>query len=774
MKFFLYGLIFLLLPWYFNATGQQKPDYNVAEKFLPSEAGKLIYSKDVKAHYVPGSDCFWFSYKTSQGTTYYWVNPRKKEQRLLFDNAHMAEQISAITHKPCDAKNINIFPNFEKGKEYFTFNANNVQLRYNPKTGICSEVPKVTPTPSKAAKPHNPLTMQYSMSFDKEYVAFCRGHNLYIRKGNETDSLARPVTTDGEAYFSYSLNESLESGDRITATNANWLNGTHKLFILREDKRKVETLPIIASTSGGRPRITGTSYKYNMAGDKNVTQYELSLIDAETGKLSRVPMEKWQDQNLKLLHVSKDGRYLYLQRTRRTRDELDICRVNTQTGEVEIILNEICKPYFNDRMQNIHFINEDSEFIWWSECTGWGHYYLYSADGKLKSTITAGDWLAEKIVRIDTNRREVYVIGHGREKEMNPYYACLYRAQLDGDGSVKLLTPEDANHNVEFSPSGDYFTDNFSRVDLAPRSVLRDKNGKLIRELAEADLSTLLATGWRMPERFTVKAADGVTDLYGVMWKPIDFDSTRKYPVISYVYPGPQMDAVDIDFTVTGNHNASLAQVGFIVVNFGHRGGTPLRGKTYYTYGYGNLRDYPLADDKYGIEQLAERHPYIDIKRVGIFGKSGGGFMSAAAILTYPDFYKVAVSTSGNHDNNIYNLPWGETFHGVTQTVKGKDTTFTCKIPTTAELAKNLKGHLLLITGDEDNNVHPGQTLRLVNALIDEGKNFDMYILPGQNHTFKGTKDLFWRRKIWFYFAKYLLDDNRVDNYTEMDEFKNE
>lgn len=781
MKIWLYGWVFSLSLWCTGAMGQQKPNYKVAEQFLPSVAGKFIYSKDIKANYVPNSDCFWFSHKTSQGTAYYWVDPRKKEQRPLFDNARMAEQINALTHKICDAKNINITPNFGEDKRYFTFFVNNVQLRYDMKTGVCSEVLKAQPDTTRKqktplpSKPHNPLAMQYSISTDRAYTAFCRGHNLYIRKGDEADSLARPVTTDGETYYSYSFNEVVE-GDRLIATRASWLKDSHRLFIIREDNRGIGDLPVVASTGSGRPRLVhsiGGSGRYPMPGDKKVTQYELSLIDAETGTLTRVPIEKWKDQSLKLLKVSQDGHYLYLQRTRRTRDELDICRVDTETGEVKVILNEVCKPYFSDRLQDIHFINDDREFIWWSERTGWGHFYLYSAEGQLKGSVTAGDWLAEKIVRIDTARREVYLIGHGREKEMNPYYACLYKAELDGNGSVQLLTPEDANHNVTFSPSGEYFTDNFSRVDLAPRSVLRNRNGKLIRTLAEADLSTLLATGWRMPERFTVKAADGVTDLYGVMWKPIDFDSTRRYPVISYVYPGPQMEAVDINFTVTGNHNASLAQVGFIVVNFGHRGGSPLRDKAYRTYGYGNLREYPLADDKYGIEQLAKRHSYIDLERVGIFGHSGGGFMSASAICTYPDFYKVAVASSGNHDSNIYNLPWGETYHGVTQTVKGKDTVFTCKVPTVAEIAHRLRGHLLLITGDEDNNVHPGQTFRLAGALMDAGKNFDMYVLPGQGHAYKGTKDLFWRRKIWFYFAKHLLGDDQVENY-EMDFYKYE
>lgn len=765
------GLLFLSS---ITVTGQQRADYKTAERFLPANMGAVIPDRDVKPKYLPGTDNFWYAFKTTKGVTYYFVDAKKGKRTLLFDTEKMAKQISELTQKPCEAKKLTITPVFEEGKtDYFTFMINGKELRYDRKTGKCTELPKRQPG-KRQEQPLNRTALMYSYSHDQKYVAFSKNHNVWIRKAEESDSLARQLTRDGEKRFSYSDDE--ENGDKIFTTIARWLKGTHRMFVLREDNRGIGALPLVVTTGKARPYLhisLSDLTKYPMPGDKNVTRYDFTLIDADKGSAQKVAIEKWQDQKVKFLYVTQDSRYVYLQRTRRTCDELDICRVNTETGEVTVVLNEVCKPYFSDRYQTINFINEDQEFIWWSERTGWGHYYLYSAEGELKGAITAGEWMAEKIVRIDTARREMYVIGHGREK-MNPYYACLYKASLDGKGDVKLLTPEDANHNVEFSPSGNYFVDNYSRVDLAPRSVLRNKNGKLICELAEADLSALFATGWKMPERFSVKAADGKTDLYGVMWKPFDFDSTRRYPIISYVYPGPQMEGMDLNFTATANHNAALAQVGFIVVNFGHRGGSPLRDKAYRTYGYGNLRDYALADDKYGLEQLAARYSFIDLDRVGIFGHSGGGFMSAAAICTYPDFYKVAIASSGNHDSNIYNQAWGETFHGVTQTVKGNDTVFTCKIPTTIELAKNLKGHLLLITGDQDDNVHPAQTMRLADALINAGKNFDMYVLPGQGHQYRTNADLFWRRKIWFYFAKYLLGDDRADDYTEMDEYKNE
>jgi dipeptidyl aminopeptidase/acylaminoacyl peptidase len=279
-----------------------------------------------------------------------------------------------------------------------------------------------------------------------------------------------------------------------------------------------------------------------------------------------------------------------------------------------------------------------------------------------------------------------------------------------------------------------------------------------------------------MPETFTVKAKDGVTDLYGVMYKPFNFDSTRKYPVISYVYPGPQTESVPYGFTISGGKNVALAQLGFIVVNFGHRGGSPMRSNYYHTFGYNDLRDYALADDKYGLEQLADKYKFIDIERVGIYGHSGGGFMSTAAILSYPDFYDVAVSSAGNHDNNIYNQWWGETHNGVTQiekTVKSKgevnDSTkkeemkisFKGEVEKNQDLAKNLKGHLLLVHGDIDNNVHPGNTLRVVDQLIKANKRFDFMMLPGQRHGF-GNATAYFDRMMWYYFAEHLLDDYRT------------
>jgi dipeptidyl aminopeptidase/acylaminoacyl peptidase len=402
---------------------------------------------------------------------------------------------------------------------------------------------------------------------------------------------------------------------------------------------------------------------------------------------------------------------------------------------------------------------------------------LYDGKGNLKNQITNGYFVTGRVEQIDTTGRTLYFEAFGRENGVHPYYSMKYKASID-KGGMTLITKEGANHSFSMSKSARYFVDTYSTVDKTPEAVLRDNNGNIIISLEKADLSQLYKTGWKMPQTIVVKAKDGVTDLYGVMYKPFDFDSTRKYPVISYVYPGPQTEYVPYSFTVTGGKNVALAQLGFIVVNFGHRGGSPVRNNYYHTFGYSDLRDYALADDKYGIEQLADIYKFIDITRVGIYGHSGGGFMSTAAILSYPDFYKVAFSSSGNHDNNIYSQWWGETHNGVTEVEKKvtkkdglkdslnikkeEEISFKGIVEKNQDLAKNLKGHLLLVTGDIDNNVHPGNTLRVVDALIAANKRFDFMMLPGQRHAY-GNEIPYFDRLMWYYFAEYLLGDYRTN-----------
>jgi dipeptidyl aminopeptidase/acylaminoacyl peptidase len=437
------------------------------------------------------------------------------------------------------------------------------------------------------------------------------------------------------------------------------------------------------------------------------------------------------------------------------------------TGMVKPLIKESLNTYVEVR--RLGLVNEGKELIEWSERDGWAHFYLYDENGQLKNRITQGAFHCEDIVGIDDKKRVLYFTANGREENEDPYYLHLYRVNFDGSG-LRLLNPGDFDHNSSLNDNQQFFIDNFSRVNTIPQSVLYNTEGKKIMDLETADFSSLQKTPYRFPQPFKVKADDGITDLYGVMYKPFDFDSTKKYPLIEYVYPGPQTEAVNKAFGRNMDKTERLAQLGFVVITVGNRGGHPSRSKWYHNFGYGNLRDYGLADKKATAEQLADQYPFIDINRVGINGHSGGGFMSTAAMLVYPDFFKVAVSESGNHDNAIYNRWWSEKHHGVKELISEKgDTSFAYSIEKNPELAKNLKGRLMLTTGDIDNNVHPANTIRVAHALIRANKRFDFQILPGQRHGFGDmTEYFFWTMAD--YFTRYLMGDptERPVNIDEM------
>ncbi len=625
----------------------QTANYEQAEKFR--RAGSEVGSLSVTPHFLKDSDCFWYSYKTGEGTRWYFVDPTKRSKRLLFDNAYMVQELTKITHKPYQEAALPLRDlKFKEDGKTLQFVVDKINFDYNIDTRELVQRDSV-----KDKKDEHP-NRYATYSPDSAYIVFAKRHNLYLMRTDDKDSVEIQLTTDGEPFYSYASNERDTSGKRTWA-KARWFKDSKRLYVQRVDNRKVQDLWVIDVLSK-RPKLE--SYRYSMPGDKEVRQYELFVFDVDSCRQVKIQTDKWTDQTLGVVHAGKESDRIYFQRKRRTCDEIDICVADTRTGESRVLINETAKPYFNDQLHHLSILEEGKDLIWWSERTGRGHYYHYDGEGNLKNVITSGNWTAGKMVRIDTVGRTLYFEGYGREDDRMPYYAHLYKASLDREG-VELLTPEDANHKIAMAKSANYFVDNYSRVDLEPRSVLRNNKGKVIMELARPDLRRLYEMGWKAPEIFTVKARDGVTDLYGVMWKPVDFDSTKTYPIISYVYPGPQTEAIPFDFTVTGVYNMPLAQVGFVVVTFGHRGGSPMRDKWYHTYGYGDLRDYALADDKYGIEQLADRYPFIDASKVGIFGHSGGGFMSTAALCTYPDFYTAAVSSSGNHDNNMYNQWWG-------------------------------------------------------------------------------------------------------------------
>lgn len=766
-------MVLLLLVIGGSSYAQQKANFKLADRFT-SKNFRLAEktSLSIYPEFIHEGDCFYFSFTTEEGKNYYYVNPAKKEKRLLFDTGKLLGQLSEETHKAYDAKDFSLQgAKFDKKGTSFTFEFEKFRYRYDMKTE------RVTKLDSIVHKDRGESWMKYSP--DSSYILFAQRHNLYVmgNKDKGKDTTVVQLTVDGAKDYSYAK----EEADTFrTAPVAVWMKDSKKVYAVREDSRAVEDLFLVDVLAEPRPKIV--TYKYSMAGDKVLEKTELVVIDVETKKITPVKVERWPDQYLAVLYASKDADKIYFERKTRAFDEQEVCVVDLASGEVKTLIHEIDKPFMDYKMSNIMFLNDGKDIIYRSERTGWGHYYLYDGDGNFKHAITSGNWVAGPCAEIDTVGRTMYFYALGKDANIDPYYYTPCRVNMDKPESLTQLTFDNTNHQVSFSKSFNYFIDTYERVDMVPRIVLKNRKGKEIMELAKPDIRRALEMGWKAPERFKVKAADGLTDLYGVMWKPFDFDSTKHYPIISSVYPGPFYEYVPTQFRLNDDDNTRLAQLGFIVIAVGHRGGTPMRGKFYHTYSHDRLRDYPLADDKYAIEQLADRYSFIDGTKVGIYGHSGGGFMSTAALCTYPDFYSAAVSSAGNHDNNIYNHWWGETHHGVKEekkvikdSVNGDRTesTFKFKVSTNMDLANRYKGGLLLIHGWMDDNVHPAHTLRMVDALIKADKNFDMIILPPDNHGFGGASNTFYERKMWFHFARILLGDNTGDYYYDLEQYRN-
>lgn len=755
---------------------QQKANYELAEKFEDFDlAGRLSRnSLSIYPREINGTDNFWFDFKTSEGRLFYYVTPANGKKMLLFDNDELAMKLTELTREMVNPKEFSFYElEFSKDQNTVIFTHRNKKYEYNRLTHNLT----VAKEEEKDKLENEPRYSWMNFSPDKKYILYAKNHNLFV-KGNKAmgmDTTEVQLTFDGIPNRTYARVRDGFVVDKEMASNAKWCPDSRHAYLVLEDERKLRDFWVVNSISK-EPKLQ--TFKYEFPGDKYVTQYELVVIDVIEKTAKLVNAKKWPDQYVMVFDVSSKGDLIFFERTKRTWDEVDICSVNTSTLEVKEIIHEVDKPYRDPHARNVVVLNDGKDILFRSDRTGWGHYYHYDGDGNLKNAITSGKWNCGHIVAIDTIGREMYFYGYGNE-EINPFYYRVYKANIDREGAT-LLSKEDGQHNADFLKSRRYYVDTYSRVDMEPKILLKNNKGKTICELVKPDLKEVYDAGWKKPERFVVKAADRTTNLYGVMWKPADFDPSKKYPIISVVYPGPYFGFVPTSFSLSDRYSLRLAQLGFIVIAVGHRGDSPMRGKVYHRFGYGNMRDYPLADDKYVIEQLANRHSFIDIEKVGIYGHSGGGFMAAAAILTYPDFYKAAVSCSGNHDNNIYNRGWGECYNGVQEVVKmvkdslgneQKDYSYKFKVRTNQELAKNLKGHLLLVTGDMDTNVNPAQTYRLAHALIKANKDFDMLVIPGAGHGY-GSADKYFEKKMFRFFAKHLLGDNRADSWGDINTIK--
>jgi dipeptidyl-peptidase-4 len=790
----------------FSGQAQQIPsttaNYQAAARFSPKKLDKMVFSLGVEPHWLKKSNRFWYMYETTEGKRWWIIDPAKGEKKPLFDNDKLAAAISLVVKDPFDARHLGLDSlHFVRDENWIQFEVKSTQDAEKDKSDSSRNRKKIfyfeynltdgTLNELKGYKKPKRKPLWASISPDSNTIVFGRHFNLYwmdranyekaLKNEDDSTIVEHALTTDGVEDYSYHGNGIIGGGgetnvdkeknkDKRKPAQVFWSPDSRHFAMSRSDMRKVKDLWVINSL--GDPRPTLETYKYMMPGEKEAPIEQLLVFDNNTHTHQVIAAGEFKDQDLAIWSAPvqerrRDDEYrvqywlgtnskFYFTRTSRDLKRIDVCVAAVADTVAQPLIRERLNTYVEVR--RLGLVDEGRELIEWSERDGWAHFYLYDGSGKLKNQITSGPFHCEDIVGIDDKKRILYFTANGREPGEDPYYLHLYKVNLDGSG-LSLLDGGDFEHAVNMDDDREYFVDNFSRVNTDPKSILYNSAGRKIMDLETADLSSLFAAGYKFPQPFKVKADDGITDLYGVLYKPFNFDSTKKYPLMEYVYPGPQTESVNKAFSRSMDRMDRLAQLGMIVITVGNRGGNPSRSKWYHNYGYGNLRDYGLADKKAAAEQLADRYHYIDITRVGIHGHSGGGFMSTAAMLVYPDFFKVAVSSSGNHDNSIYNRWWSEKHHGVKEMVSDKgDTSFLYSIEKNADLAKNLKGHLLLSTGDIDNNVHPGNTIRVANALIKANKRFDFVILPGQRHGYGDMTEYFWWRMA-DYFSRYLIGD---------------
>jgi len=759
MNRFLFAAIPLSIA--FTAGAQQHQaitaqDYARAETRLGYNTEPLIQRNGIHPNWL-ADDRFYYRTSEAEGGKYYVVNPANGKKSPVFDQEKLAAALSEATGNSSVAGNLPIMKILSIDANGVIFTAEGKQWKFkdNKLTVDDSEVKNVA-TGSRgrrggAGGGGNPDEV---LSPDRQKAAFIKDFNLWLRdvkSGQQTQ-----LTTDGV------------KDDGYATDNAGWAQGTRPILVwspdskkiatFQQDERKVNSMYLV-STKVGAPKLS--EWKYPLPGDKEIPMLTRVIINVDAPKVIKLQCDPdphrstlsddikggagWAD-----VYWSNDATKLVFASTNRDHKVEKVRMADAETGAVREIFDETVKTQFESGWDDVNwrYLSKSNEILWFSERDNWGHLYLYDAStGKLKNQVTKGNWVVTNVVKVDEKNRTVYFTADGLQAE-NPYFSQLCKIGLDGKGFT-ILTPGAGNHTATFSPKGNYIVDTYSKPDVPPVTVLRDAKGKQLMQLEKVDISKLQATGWKACIPFSVKAADGKTDIYGLMWAPANVDPNKKYPIIDYIYPGPQGGSVGSwSFSGARGDNAALAELGFVVVEI-EGTSNPLRSKSYHDMAYGDMAQNTLADQVTGIKQLAAKYPYMDLDRVGIWGHSGGGFATAGAMFRFPDFFKVGIAESGNHDNRNYEDNWGERYNGLLENANYEE-------QANQNLAKNLKGKLMLAHGLMDDNVPPQNTLLVAEALEKANKSFDLVIFPNSPHGY-GQYSYYMMRRRWDYFVKNLL-----------------
>ena len=743
----------------------QTPDYMKAERFLSWHASPLISGDDVNPTWIANGNRFWYRNKTGSGTQFMIVDPVRNTQGPLFDHARLAAALSLAndtTYEPHKLPFNTI--RFVKDEGSITFRLGKKQFNCDIRAYQCLKTDTL------------PGVNWAVVSPDSLWEVFAEKNDLWLRRRTGKDTVR--LTNDGEPLYMYGVNApraqaQMRGGEMRQRPQVTWSPDSKKLVVTRTDERKVEKSWFVSMTG---VRTRGFSQPYALPGDSIIPITHVHVLDLAPTMLAlnsggdtkasmpanlefKIAPTAFRTQvgssSVDSVWSSKSDKVYLTAYTRGAKKHM-LIELDANTKQQRILAvdsaktNVIGQEYIEPK--SWYVTRDGQDVIWWSERDGWAHLWRFDGNtGAVKNQITSGAWTVGVIERVDELKKQIYFIGRGREPGPNPYYARLYRVNYDGSG-LTLLTPEDANHDISFAPTGEYFVDTYSRIESPSVSVLRRADGTIVRTLQKADISRLTEMGWKPAQPFVVKGRDGVTDVYGVIYFPPQIDSTKKYPVIEHIYPGPFVGSVGSWSFKAHGENFALAQLGFIVVQMDHIG-TRHRSKAFHDNYYGNMGDNGIPDHVVGLKQLAARYPFMDLDRVGIYGHSGGGFASTDAILRFPEFYKVAVSGAGNHDQQTYGHYWGEVYQGLMR----KDTirkTTNYDSQANRLIANNLKGRLLLMHGDMDDNVHPAMTIQMVDALIKANKDFDLIIAPDRAH---GLNEPYFIRRRWDYFVSNLM-----------------
>ncbi len=747
LKTILTGLPFVLLV---PAYGQPRPavtarTYEQAQRFVASNAEQLVDHGNLRPNWLPDNR-FWYRDLSATGSEFMLVDPAKGTRTTAFDHQKLAGMLSTALGKAYEASGLPFQSiGFSPDNQAITFQAGGIAWRY----GLLTNQLMTDTTKAPVTNSSNEV-----LSPDRKRAAYIKEYNLWVRTvqtGAQTQ-----LTTDGIKDFGYATdNAGWRSSDRPVLA---WSPDSKKIATFRQDQRQVSDMYLV-TTNVGKPILK--QWKYPLPGDAVIPTIQRVIIDVDAGKVVtlQIPPDphrgtlsddisssgtfddvNWTDDGSKLAFVS----------TSRDHKQEKVRLADAATGAVREVFDETVATQYESGWGTINwrYLAKTNEFIWFSERDNWGHLYLYdAATGKLKNQITKGEFVVTQLLKVDEAKRLLYFMAVGRQPA-NPYFAQLCQIGFDGK-NFAVLTPEAGNHRISLSPSGTYFADSYSQPDVPPVSVVRTLAGKVIVSLEKADMTRLTATGWHPPIPIRVKAHDGKTDLYGLMYTPTQFDPAQKYPVVDYIYPGPQGGSVgNWSFSASRGDNQALAELGFVVVQI-EGTSNPLRSKSFHDMSYGNMSENTLPDQVTGIRQLAQQYAYLDTSRVGIWGHSGGGFATATAMFRYPDFFKVGISESGNHDNRNYEDDWGERYDGLTSASD-------YAAHANQLYAKNLKGKLMLAHGMMDDNVPPSNTMLVVEALEKANKDYDLVLFPNSAHGY-GPYTTYMTRRRWDYFVKHLL-----------------